>query len=308
MPGRIAVTGASGFVGRHLLTRAAAEGWDATGIVRSEAAARIVAEAGGRAVLVPGLTADAVRGPFEGALAAVHLAQIGAERGGATYDGVNLGGTRAVIEACRLARVPRVVYFSGLGVASYGKVRRCTNRYFLSKLAAEVELYRSGLETAVFRPSYILGPGNGFVASLMREIAAGVVELPGDAAYRMQPIAVADAAAAILAAVARAGSPTAVLDLVGPEPLACRAFVERLEAVLRVGGRGGRYRFRGTPVEEADRQAAAGGYRGMLPDELDCLLCDEIADHRPLEALLGRPLRPLDDALRAAAAPAPHAV
>jgi len=50
-------------------------------------------------------------------------------------------------------------------------------------------------------------------------------------------------------------------------------------------------------VAEADRQAAAGGYRGMMPDELDCLLCDEVADARPLEALLGRFLTPLDEAL-----------
>jgi NADH dehydrogenase len=297
MPGRIAVTGANGFVGQHLLRRAVTEGWDATGIARSEAAARLVAEAGGRPALAPALTSETLAGLVEGALAVVHLAQIGAERGGATYDAVNLGGTRAVIEACLLVGVPRVVYFSGLGVASYGKVRRCTNRYFLSKLTAEVELYRSGLECAIFRPSYIVGPGDGFVPMLAREIAAGEVEMPGDGAYRMQPIAVADATAAILAGVARPEPRTAVLDLVGPEPLTCRAFVERLGAVLWADGRGGPYRFRGIPIDEADRQAAAGGYRGMLPDELDCLLCDEVADHRPLEALLGRPLTPLDDAL-----------
>jgi hypothetical protein len=38
----------------------------------------------------------------------------------------------------------------------------------------------------------------------------------------------------------------------------------------------------------------------MLPDELDCLLCDEIADPAPLVALLGRPLTPLDATLAAA--------
>jgi len=37
----------------------------------------------------------------------------------------------------------------------------------------------------------------------------------------------------------------------------------------------------------------------MLSD-LDCLLCDEVSDPRPLEALIGRPLTPLDDALAAA--------
>ena len=38
----------------------------------------------------------------------------------------------------------------------------------------------------------------------------------------------------------------------------------------------------------------------MLSDELDCLLCDEVSDHRPLELLLGRFLTPLDEALAVA--------
>jgi len=39
----------------------------------------------------------------------------------------------------------------------------------------------------------------------------------------------------------------------------------------------------------------------MGPEALDCLLCDEVGDPRPLAELLGRPLTLLDDALDAAA-------
>jgi NADH dehydrogenase len=307
MLGRIAVTGANGFVGRHLLRRAAVEGSQPVGIVRSEDAARRVVDASGTPALVPGLTPDALSAAFAGAQVVVHLAQVGSERGEATYDAVNVGGTKAVIEACRGAGVPRVVFFSGLGVAHYGMSRRCTNRYFLSKLTAEVELFRSGLECFVFRPSYIVGPGRGFVSALAREIASGEVVLPGDGSYRMQPIAVADAVSAILAAAERRHSGPTVFDLVGPEPLSTLAFVERVAAALRAHGTAGSYRLRQIPIDEADRQAAAGGYRGMLPDELDCLLCDEVADPRPLAEFLGRSLISLDDVLAAAVAGPRHA-
>jgi hypothetical protein len=64
---------------------------------------------------------------------------------------------------------------------------------------------------------------------------------------------------------------------------------------------------REVPIEEADREARGGGWQGMLPDELDCLLCDEVSDARPLEALLGRFLTPLEDALRAAVRGTPPA-
>ena len=126
---------------------------------------------------------------------------IGSERGAETYESVNVRGTEAVVSAALSAGVPRIVLFSGLGVARYGQSPRCTNPYFLSKLAAEVALYRSGLETVAFRPSYIVGPGDSFVPRLAAEMAAGEVEQPGDGTYRLQPVAVEDAAAAVLAAV-----------------------------------------------------------------------------------------------------------
>jgi hypothetical protein len=58
------------------------------------------------------------------------------------------------------------------------------------------------------------------------------------------------------------------------------------------------------PIPEVDRRASAGGYRGLSPDEVDVLLCDEVSDPAPLVAFLGRPLTPLDDALAAAVAAA----
>jgi nucleoside-diphosphate-sugar epimerase len=268
--------------------------------VRTDVGAAAVAAAGGRPVVVPALEASALAPVLAGSNAVVHLAQIGAERPGATYETVNVGGTRAVIEAARRAGVPRMVFFSGLGVAHYGQSRRCTNPYFLSKMGAEVELLRSGLLATTFRPSYIVGPGDSFVPELAREIAAGAVELPGGGSYRMQPIAAQDAAEAILAAVERPVPWPSVFDLVGPEPVTCAEFVERLGVALRAASRPGDYVLRSVPLEEADRQAAAGGYRGMLSDELDCMLCDEVADHRPLEALLGRFLTPLDESLAVA--------
>src|SRR5262245_9392129 len=127
MSDRIAVTGANGFVGRHLTTLAAAQRWEVAGVVRSEEAEAVVGDVGGRPYRVDGITAAALRPAFEGARAVVHLAGISAERGGATYASVNVEGARQVAQAAREAGVPRVIFFSGLGVAHYGQARRCTN-------------------------------------------------------------------------------------------------------------------------------------------------------------------------------------
>ncbi len=303
--GRIAVTGAGGFVGRHVTHRAAALGWEVVGIVRSAAAARKVVEGGGHAVTVPVLNADLLAPAFAGCTAVVHLAMIGSERGAETYESVNVRGTEAVVSAALLAGVPRVVLFSGLGVARYGQSPRCTNPYFLSKLAAEVALFRSGLDALVLRPSYIVGPGDAFVPRLAGEMARGEVEQPGDGSHRLQPIAVEDAAAAVVAALERAaGGAPRVFDLVGPEPVRFSDFLGRLAGVAGAAGRPASYRVLEVPIAEADRRARAGGFHGLQSDALDCLLCDEVADPGPLTALLAGPLTPLDLALRRALEPA----
>lgn len=302
---RLAVTGAGGFVGRHVVSAARAEGWDVVGLVRSESAARTVTYAGGAPVMVPGLTAEALAPALAGAAAVVHLAQIGSEREGQTYEAVNVEGTRAVAAAARAASVPRIVLFSGLGVAHYGIAARTTDRYFLSKVRAEAAVFDSGLEAFVFRPSYVLGPRDGLVTSLLRQMAAGEVEQIGDGAYRMQPIAVRDAAAAVMAAVSGpvpapvpGRGPHRVLDLVGARPVSYRDFVEALATAARALRRPAEFHVREVPVAEAERRSREG--TGMAPDDLDVLLCDETGDPRPLEALLGRFLTPLDEALAAA--------
>jgi NADH dehydrogenase len=295
---RIAVTGANGFVGRHVVRQAAAAGFEVAGVVRSDAAARIVREAGGQPVELVGRDPEALVRALDGCAAVVHLAQVGAERGGQTYEAVNVGFTERVLEDARHAGVGRVVFFSGLGVARYGMSPRCTNPYFLSKLAAETALFRSGLEGVVFRPSFVVGPGDAFVPMVLRALAGGEIERPGDGSYRMQPIAVHDAAACVLAAVDRpSGAFPTVFDLVGPEPVSYAHLAERLSGVARELGRPGALRWREVAIEEADRRALSGGFHGMGPDELDCLLCDEVSDPAPLVALLGRPLVGLDDAL-----------
>jgi NADH dehydrogenase len=298
---RIAVTGANGFVGRHVVAQAVRAGFEVVGAVRSEAAAQVVRQHGGSPVAIVGRDPEALVRALDGCRAVVHLAQVGAERGGCTYEGVNVGLTERVLDDARHAGVPRVVYFSGLGVASYGRSARCSNAYFLSKLAAETILFRSGLEGSVFRPSYVVGPGDGLVPMVLRALEGGEIEIPGDGSYRMQPIAVADAAELVLAAATRpAGAFPTVFDLVGPEPVSYKHLLERVAAAARAHGRPADLQVREIPVAEAERRARGGGFQGMLPDELDCLLCDEVSDPSPLVALLGRPLSTLDEALAVA--------
>jgi hypothetical protein len=166
---RVAITGASGFVGGHLVRAAVAAGLEPVGYVRSERAAALVRDAGGAPVDFAEEPAALARS-FEGALAVVHLAQIGSERGGHTYEAVNVGLTARVVEAARRAEVPRFVMFSGLGVARYGQSRRVTDPL----LPVEAHGRDGGLR---------LGAGRGGLPAFVCRRARGRVRAVGPARH-----------------------------------------------------------------------------------------------------------------------------
>jgi hypothetical protein len=87
---------------------------------------------------------------------------------------------------------------------------------------------------------------------------------------------------------------------VGPEALSFDEFVRRLGVLARGKGLVGDYGVREIPVPECERQARAGGFYGMGPEDLDCLLCDELADATPLRELLGRDPIALEQAMTSA--------
>jgi nucleoside-diphosphate-sugar epimerase len=126
----IAVTGATGFIGRHLCQHFRNLGWDVRALARNP---------GGYPFDVPGIRLhrcdlpDVIdRAAFDGASAVVHCAYMTRFTSRAAAERVNELGTRRVIGIARAARVDRLVFLSSqsahTGAESY---------YGLSKLALE---------------------------------------------------------------------------------------------------------------------------------------------------------------------------
>lgn len=194
---RIAVTGATGFVGRRLVARLCSDGHTVVGIVRGEMTA-------------PSACVEVARvGPIDGATdwgdvligadCVIHLAArthaVG-ERGGGDlrdYRPLNVDGTRALAEAAVGAGVSRFVFLSSIKVNG----ERTTNRPFSSTdPAAPVDAYgiskweaekavtdvgrRGGLDVVVVRPPLVYGEGaKGNIARLRRALTRrGIIPVP----------------------------------------------------------------------------------------------------------------------------------
>lgn len=174
---RVLVTGATGFLGGHLLAQLRDSGADVVAFVRSVDAARAlaaegVATAAGAIDDVAALR-DALREPTDCIFHAA--ADTSPWRGHATRQTqTNIEGTRAVLAAAQACGVRRIVHTSS--VSAYGQQEAVLTEnsprlgrfswinYERTKAVAE-ELVeeagaRGGIETMIVNPAHILGPGD----------------------------------------------------------------------------------------------------------------------------------------------------
>src|SRR5439155_1020146 len=114
----VAVTGATGFVGRHIAAVLTRRGHAVRALVRRPIQARTLASLG--VELVPGDLADvaALKTLTRGTHAVVHLVGIIVEKGPATFHAVHVDGTRRLVEAARQAGIDRFVHMLAIGRAA----------------------------------------------------------------------------------------------------------------------------------------------------------------------------------------------
>jgi nucleoside-diphosphate-sugar epimerase len=223
---RIAVTGASGFIGRHLVAHLSARGTEVIAVRRP-------------------FEGDALRDALRGANAVVHLAGVVSAVRERDYFSANVDGTRAIAEAARATGVP-MIHISSLAAAGPASPRAPRseddapapiNAYGRSKLAGEgVVAASDGLRWTILRPGVVYGPRDRALLPVFRLAERGILPLVGrtDAAYTF--IHVTDLVRVITAAV---DSPAErdILFVGHPDPVTTRDLLEGVRATSSVRGR-----------------------------------------------------------------------
>ena len=181
----LAVTGATGFVGSHLLDLALAEGHSVRALTRRPQPCRT------GVTWVAGDLAD-VGALAEGADAIVHLAGLVSAPDLAGFRAANVEGTRTLLAAARAAEVPRFVHVSSLaarepGLSDYGR----------SKAESEGLVRVSDRRWTIVRPPAIFGPRDTEMRELFRLADRRILPLPPRGA-RFSVLYVADLARLLL--------------------------------------------------------------------------------------------------------------
>lgn len=229
--GVIAVVGATGFVGGHVVARLQECGYTVRAISR-HAGRR--ADWGDR---VHALAADVETGAglgaaMVGAGAVVHLVAIPREGGGRTFEEVNVQGVARLLDAAHAAGVPRIVHFSVLGVTEDPAFR-----YLSSKWRGEQLVRQGRLDWVVLRPSLLFGQGDGFfrlIDTTLKWWSPGVVPIPAAGSVRFQPLAVEDIALGVERCLAEPERDGSVYELGGPDYL---TYPQIVDAVMAATGR-----------------------------------------------------------------------
>ena len=166
---RIAMTGATGFVGAETLNQALEAGHHVTAITRRAQPPRA------RLKWVPGSLDDraALSTLVRDADVVIHIAGVvnAADRYG--FETGNARGTMAVVDAMRQRGVRRLVHVSSLA-AREPKL----SDYGWSKALAERHVKASGLDWTIVRPPAIYGPGDREMLELFRMAKRGIMLLP----------------------------------------------------------------------------------------------------------------------------------
>ena len=189
---RLAITGATGFVGTRLVALALETGHTVNALTR-----RPRSGGGGVNWVFGSLeSANALTSLMRGADAVIHVAGVvnAPDRDG--FVAGNIDGTRNVLVAAEAARVRRVVHVSSLAARE-----PALSSYGWSKCAAEGLVIGSLTDWDIVRPPAIYGPGDLDQLDLFRMAKLGVALLPPGG--QMSAIHVDDLARLLLALAGR---------------------------------------------------------------------------------------------------------
>ena len=298
---RILLTGASGFIGQHLLHALLAEGHDIVCAMRHPERRGALPDHPRLTTIQADFAKDTDKSVWlarlSGVEAVVNTVGIFRERGTQTFANLHTRTPRALFAACAESdAVHMVVQLSALGADE-----RADTAYHLSKKAADDYLATLPIRAVIVQPSLVYGV-DGASARVFKAMAA----LPfaarlGTAPQLVQPIHVDDVVAAIVTLlrqrlyVEQADAPSAGgtvrrIALAGPQAL---PFVDYLAALRSAMGMG-KLRVLPLPGAVARLLARVGGcLPGALldPDALRMLERGNAADPGPTMRLLGRPPR-----------------
>lgn len=289
---RVLLTGATGFIGRHLLEALVANGHQVVCATRRPARPASATTPGVSEIAVD-FTRDHDSADWlprlAGVDAVINAVGIIREQGKQTFDAIHHRAPVALFQACALAGVQRVIQ-----VSANGADENAASRYHLSKKQADDFLAALPLSSAIVQPSVVYGIDSGGAALFNTLASMPLIGLPGGGVQRLQPVHVDDLVQVVMRLLETTGQVPADkrIPVVGPVPLTLKSFLVELGNAMQLRKR----LFFPVPMPLVRLGASlAGKLPGSMldPETLAMLERGNTADPAITTALLGRTPKPV---------------
>ena len=297
---KIFVTGASGFIGRHLLhCLAKTDRYTIACLTRNLNGVTRHAPTTDNVKWFNGDLSDPTTYGeiLDKADTVIHLA---AATGAASADElqrVNELGTKSLLEACESADVQQLLFMSSIAAKADSLA---DYPYARSKLAAEAAVRESSVPHTIIRPTIVLAADAPNWPMLRKLACLPVIPLFGGGRANVQPVDLLDVIRTLEWLVEHEPPQETIIEIGGPETLTFSAFLRRIRTACGKPG------FRGIeipagPVRFALKgiQKILGGHAPIGPGQLAPFVNDGVAASSTLLELLRPRMRPLDELLRA---------
>lgn len=228
----ILVTGASGYVGNNMVRRLVQLGKPVRAMVGNpEKALKRLSDIESKIEIVKGdvTRPETLTEWMQGVDVVIHLVAIAIEKGGRTYEQINITGTDNVLAATKAAGIKRF-----LNMCQAGATPTHFSRFLKSKGIAQQHVAESGLNWTAFRPSVIWGPQDEFANVQARLIQMTPIIFPivGDGKAKFQPVYVGDVVEAFVRSIDDPSTYGHEYELGGPEVLEYEEIVKRVLKAL----------------------------------------------------------------------------
>lgn len=221
------ITGASGFIGRHLLARLIPQRYDHIYCLtrRESRNPKPVHQVNLTWLRGSLFDSDRYKSYLDESVSVIHLAAATGKAPAGQYFSVNRDGTRHLLECCRERQVRNFLYVSSIAAKYRDKSHY---DYAQSKLESEEIVAKSGLNYTILRPTIVLGKDSSGWKALARLARLPLVPVFGNGSARIQPIDVADLVDAMISIIDEQDFRNESFDLGGPDVLTIEEFLKKV--------------------------------------------------------------------------------